>query len=53
MENMNNKEESRPHHLVANPLQNQQQNNTTKVNNPYADWTFEELHKECKRRRLL
>jgi len=31
----------------------QQPNNTNEQYNPYADWTFEQLYSECKRRGLL
>ena len=46
--------ETRPAHPVkADSLLNQQQNNHTPVNNPYASWSFDQLYSECKRRGLL
>lgn len=33
--------------------QNQQTNNSSRINNPYASWSFEQLYSECKRRGLL
>lgn len=56
---MKNKEDRRAPSPAKDPapqvdcFENRQTNNAPQFYNPYASWTFDQLHSECKRRGLL